>query len=273
MTGMKIKVEGADLKVTSGGSGAPLLVVQTALAIDELVPVTQEPALRDRFRIITFDRRGYGASGTGPEPGSVAIDARDCFAVLTALDALPAHVVGASYSAAVALDLAATFPSAVLTVTAAEPPPVHIPDGPEFLAANARLLTIYERDGMATALDAFFTLLADPNWRSRQERLAPGSVAHIERDADMFFRRDIPAIMAWHFGRKQAGQVTAPVMYVGGTESGPWFAQTRAWMASLFPAMRSLSIEGAGHDLALTHPRVFARGIAEFVTANTASKT
>jgi pimeloyl-ACP methyl ester carboxylesterase len=51
----------------------------------------------------------------------------DCQQLLTALDIESAHVVGVSYSAAVALQLAATTPSCVHTLTLIEPPPLHVP--------------------------------------------------------------------------------------------------------------------------------------------------
>jgi len=94
-------------------------------------------------------------------------------------------------------------------------------------------------------------------------------VARIERDADAFFSRDIPALVSWTYGPDQAARVTVPVLYVGGTESGPWFRQTQAWMSALFPAARSVTIEGAGHDLALTHPRELATAVARFLDART----
>ena len=179
---------------------------------------------------------------------------RDCLAVLDALDAAPAHVIGVSYSAAVALELAGQGPAAVRSLTIVEPPPRHVPAAPEFLAANQRLLDLYQREGATVALEAFMTMLVGSGWRPRQEALAPGSVARIERDADAFFSRDIPALVSWTYGPDQAARVTVPVLYAGGTESGPWFRQTEAWVSALFPAAQRVTIEGAGHDLAFTHP-------------------
>jgi hypothetical protein len=43
----------------------------------------------------------------------------------------------------------------VHTLTLIEPPPVHIPDADESLAANARFIEDYRLHGSATALDRF----------------------------------------------------------------------------------------------------------------------
>lgn len=258
---------GGALVASAEGSGDAVLVVQTALSVDELVPLVRQHVLRDRYRLITFDRRGYGSSTAAGSAPSIDTDVRDCLAVVGALDALPAHVIGVSYSAAVALELAEQAPAAVRSLTLVEPPPRHVRAAPEFLAANQKLLDLYQREGPTVALEAFMTLLVGAGWRPRQEALAPGSVARMERDADAFFSRDIPALVAWEYGPDQASRVTVPVLYVAGTDSGPWFRQTQAWVSALFPAAESITIEGAGHDLAFTHPRELAAAVAQFLQA------
>lgn len=114
---MRVPVTGGTLAASAEGSGDAVLVVQTALSVDELVPLMGQDLLRDRYRVITFDRRGYGSSTTTGGAASIDTDARDCLAVLSALDAAPAHVIGVSYSAAVALDLAGQAPAAVRSLT------------------------------------------------------------------------------------------------------------------------------------------------------------
>ena len=265
MTRVWVPVAGGTLAATVEGSGDGVLVVQTALSVDELVPLMGQDLLRDRHRVITFDRRWYGSSTTAGGAASISVDAADCLTVLTALDALPAHVIGVSYSAAVALELGGQAPNGVRSLTLVEPPPRHVAAAPEFLAASRRLLDLHRREGAAAALEAFMTLLVGPDWRPRHEALQPGSVARIERDADAFFSRDIPDLISWEYNPDQAARVTVPVLYVGGTESGPWFRQTRAWVSALFPAARSVAIEGAGHDVALTHPRALASAVARFL--------
>lgn len=142
MTPTWVPVAGGLLAASAEGSGDPVLVVQTALSVDELVPFMRQDLLRNRYRVITFDRRGYGASTAVGGAASIDTDMRDCLAVLDALDAAPANVIGVSYSAAVALELAGRAPAAVRSLTIVEPPPRHVPAGPEFLAANHHLLDI-----------------------------------------------------------------------------------------------------------------------------------
>ncbi|MBB1509729.1 alpha/beta fold hydrolase [Tessaracoccus sp. MC1756] len=266
MTTSWVSVPEGRLAVTAEGSGEAVLVVQTALSVDETASFSRHELVRGHFRVITFDRRGYGSSTTTrTAPATIESDALDCLAVLETLDAVPAHVIGVSYSAAVALHLASLAPAAVRSVVAIEPPPRHAPSATDFVTASRRLMDVYEHDGAAAALEAFMVMLVGPDWRRRQEALAPGSVERIERDAAAFFGRDIPALLTWRYGPDEAVSLGAPVLYVGGTDSGPMFRQTKAWVRELFPDVQTVSISGAGHDLALTHPTELAIAVSRFL--------
>ena len=264
----RVAVDGGVLEVEVRGSGEPVLLVQTALSTDELRPLAEHELLRERYRTILYHRRGYGGSSPISGPGSVARDADDCRALLAALGVEPAHVVGVSYSAAVALQLASSAPSSVRTVTAMEPPPVHVPSADEFRATNAELLATFHADGAAAALDRIMTMLAGPEWRRESERQSAGSVASMERDATTFFATDIPALLSWEFDAAAAARIRCPVLYVGGTESGPWFAQVRELVHTWLPHAEDVVIPGAGHLLALTHPAEVATAVVDFLRRN-----
>jgi len=169
------------------------------LIADEFLPLASQSELHDPYQVILYHRRGYAGSSPVQGRGSIERDALDCQRLLTALDIERAHVVGVSYSAAVVLQLAATAPSCVRTLTLIEPPPVHVPSADEFLAANARFIDDYRLRGSATALDMFLARVIGPDWRTDIEHHLPGGAAQVERDADTFFATDMPALVTWHF--------------------------------------------------------------------------
>lgn len=111
------------------------MLIQTALTADEFLPMARQPALQDSYRVILYHRLG-GRSSPVEGPGSIMRVARDCRDLLAVLEIESAHIVRVSYSAAIALQLAVTAPSRVHTLTLIEPPPVHVPDAGEFIAAN-----------------------------------------------------------------------------------------------------------------------------------------
>jgi pimeloyl-ACP methyl ester carboxylesterase len=254
------------LEVCDRGPGEPVLLVQTALTADELRPLAEQLRLRGVYRTVLLHRRGYAGSDPAHGPGSIRRDADDCRRLLGVLGIPRAHVVGLSYSAAVAVQLAADSPWLVQTLALLEPPPVHVPSAAEFRTANERLLATRLERGPAAALEEFLTLVVGPNWRATAERALPGSAPQMERDACTFLDTDLPALLTWHFGDADAHKITCPVLYIGGTDSGPWFAEVRQLMLTWFPHAEQVLLDGADHDLALTHPADIAAALTSFLT-------
>lgn len=259
-----VSLPDVDLEVSVQGHGEPVVLIQTALTADELLPLSRQPALRDDFRIVLYHRRGYGASSPVRGAGSIERDAVDCEQLLDALDVDRAHVVGVSYSAAVAMQLASSVPGRVHTLCLLEPPPVHTPSAGEFRAATAELAEEFGSHGAAAALDRFGRIIG-PDWRRDIERHLPDGAAQVERDADTFFATDLPALPAWRFGPEDARRISQPTLYLGGSDSGPWFAEVRELVLTWLPQARDSILEGADHSLALTHAPQIAAELASFL--------
>ena len=56
-----------------------------------------------------------------------------------------------------------------------------------------------------------------------------------------------------------------PVLHVGGTESGSWFAEVRELVLEWLPEAEDVVIAGAGHSLALTHTAEVADAVSDFL--------
>src|SRR5688572_10329057 len=87
----------------------------------------------------------------------------------------------------------------------------------------------------------------------------------MEQDVGTFFDTDLPALLDWHFTAEDAQRVRCPVLYVGGTDSGPWFDEVRALMTEWLPDADVVMIDGADHSLCLTHPAQIAEAMASFL--------
>jgi pimeloyl-ACP methyl ester carboxylesterase len=260
--------DGGSVPLRRAGAGATVVLVQTALTVDELLPVGTRLATGSDgtpFDVVLLHRRGYAGSVAPPGRPSVAQDVRDCVQVLEALGPTGAHLVGVSYSAAVVLQVAADVPHLVRTLTLVEPPPVLVPDHDEFTAATLGLIAEAERDGAAHALETFGVLLAGPSWRRELQAHLPGAVEQAEADAATFFSRDLPALLGWRFDASDATRVRCPVLHVGATGSGPWFAAVRSQVLAWFPDAHDVLVEGADHLLAVTHADEVAAAVAAFL--------
>src|SRR4051794_30654737 len=105
---MAVLIEGAGvpIAVEERGAGRDVLLVHD-IASDALDLAPIADSLADRGRVIAYDRRGYGDSGA-PVPydaTTVNEQAEDAAAVLRAVGAQDAVVVGVGFGALVALDL------------------------------------------------------------------------------------------------------------------------------------------------------------------------
>lgn len=265
MTTRRVAIEDGELEVLDWGSGEPVVFVQTALTADELLPLASEVVLAEGYRKVVYHRRGYAGSSPAASPRSIVDDAADAGALLAAMGIERAHVVGVSFSSAIALQLAADAPDITHSLTVAEPPPVHSAHGAQFRAANERLLRTRREQGVDAALEEFLTLLVGPNWRDQVEVDLPGAVAQIERDAATFFDADIPALLDWQFGPAEASRISCPVLYVGGSESPASFADVRDLVLGWLPHAEEAVIDGAGHSLELTHASETAQVLAAFL--------
>jgi pimeloyl-ACP methyl ester carboxylesterase len=247
------------------GTGEPVVFIQTALIADELLPLARELALADGFRRIVYHRRGYVGSSPVAGPGSIRRDAADCQALLAALRIERAHVVGLSYSGAVALQLAADAPHRLRSLVLIEPPPVHIPSAGEFRQVNEELLTTRRSRGAMAALDDLLEAVIGPDWRREIEHDVAGASKQMEQDLLTFFDTDLPALLTWQFDIHDAERITCPVLYVGGSDTHRWFLEVRDLVRTWLPQSEDTQIEDAGHSLAITHTPDVAEAMADFL--------
>ena len=86
------------------GSGEPLLMIM-GLGGDLQAWALQVPALAKHFRVITYDNRGAGRTGSPDKPYSISQMAEDAAALLDALGIARAHVLGFSMGGYIAQEL------------------------------------------------------------------------------------------------------------------------------------------------------------------------
>src|SRR5438067_31056 len=129
----------AQLRFVDVGSGPPVVLLHGGLG-DYRSWLPHLPLLASRHRVVAFSRRYSHASRciADPDRHSLSIDVADAAALLERLGARPAHLVGTSYGALVALKLALEAPESVLKLVLAEPP-LH-----EWLAHSASTRAAYD---------------------------------------------------------------------------------------------------------------------------------
>lgn len=156
--------DGTEISYRASGEGDPALFVHGAATsgADWLFAL---PHLRERFTVVTMDRRGRGESGDGPEY-RLEREAEDVLAVLDAVDA--ELLVGHSYGALCSIR-AAELTDRLRRLVLYEPPIAvtgEMASAAEELAGAGGLDELVERflRGAGTADEQFDLIRASPAW-------------------------------------------------------------------------------------------------------------
>jgi pimeloyl-ACP methyl ester carboxylesterase len=109
----RVKVDGAELYYEAEGTGAPVILIH-GWSLNLRMWDRQVPDLRRHYRVIRYDRRGFGKS-TGDEDFSK--DVADLGALIDSLHLDKVHLVANSQAGPVALEYAIQHPDKVRTLT------------------------------------------------------------------------------------------------------------------------------------------------------------
>lgn len=259
-------VNGVELEYDVTGQGEPVLLISPVLA-DGFLPLLSQPALADRYRLITYHKRGWIGSTHTTAPVSVADHAADAAALLAHLDVPRAHIAGHSSGAAVALELALRHPGLVQTLALLELSLLSVPAAAGFLQKAGPAFEAYGRGNHEAALQLFMTAVSGLDWdacRTVLDDRVPGALTAAINDADTFFGVELPALVAWAFGPAQAAAISQPVLSVLGDQTEPLWIEVADVLRSWMPQVEDCTIEGAGHLLHIQRPEPVARALAGF---------
>jgi pimeloyl-ACP methyl ester carboxylesterase len=263
----RAKVNGIELEYDVKGSGEAVLLISPVVA-GAFLPFMAAPSLVDRYRLIRYHRRGWGASTHTPPPVRIADHAADAAALLERLGIDRAHVAGHSSGGSVAMQLAFDRPDLVHSLTLFEPSLFSVPSAPALFERAGPSLEAYARGDHAAAVAGFLSLVSGLDrdaCRAVIDEHVPDGVAQAVTDADTFFGVELPALTAWEFGAEQAGAIAQPVLSVLGTETERLWVEVADLLRSWFPQVEELAIDGVGHLLQMQRAEPVVSGFAEFL--------
>jgi esterase len=241
------------------GTGVPILCIHgTSSSAMAWKGSTDE--LERVGRVIVYDRRGCTRSER-PEPydvTSVSEHADDAAALLQALSATPAIIVGRSYGGAIAIDLALRYPELVQALALLEPGDVNLTPAMQDWADRLmeRLQTAANESVDTVAEVLLRDVLGDAGWEQLPDQL------------QQMFINNSPAILAEANGGVldvDAGElagINVPVLLVAASDSPDMFRQEVDAIAAAIPHSRKVLI-GGGHLVNPSEPAVveFVRGV------------
>jgi pimeloyl-ACP methyl ester carboxylesterase len=251
----------ARLRFRDEGSGPPLVLIHGwALDLDMWEP--QFAKLTGQFRVIAFDRRGFGLSSGEPD---VERDAEDVRHLFDALAVKRAGVVGMSQGARVALGFASRHPERVSRLVLDGPPDAEAAsaDGSGEEVPIARYRELVQREGMSAFRQEWlrhpFTSLQTSDARIRALLLRI-----VARYPGHDLRAPEPALRS---AAQQVQSVSMPALVINGELDTEQRKSAGAALARRLPEARHALVAAAGHLPNLDNPVAYDELLAAFLRA------
>jgi pimeloyl-ACP methyl ester carboxylesterase len=259
----RIAANDIELHYEIAGSGPPLVMVHGSWT-DGNSWAAVVPRVADRFRVITYDRRGHSRSASLPLARSRIEHEDDLARLIEGAAAGPAYVAANSFGGVIALGLAARRPELFRRLAIHEPPAVALSSDAETARAVA---TMHEA---RARIDAGEHELAARHF-VEEVALGPGSWQLLPEEIRATFVANA-ATFAAEVRDPGVGDVDPvggdsaglPLLITKGTESPRWFRGIADRLGGLHPTAATATIAGAGHAPHLTHPRDYAELLTAF---------
>jgi pimeloyl-ACP methyl ester carboxylesterase len=250
--------DGTQVAYRAYGEGDPIVLVHGSgtSSGDWLFAL---PFLRERFTVVTMDRRGRGESGDGPDY-SMEAEAGDILAVLDATDAQ--LLVGHSYGALCSI-VAAERTDRLRRLVLYEPPiavrDARVPDLEELIA----------RGDLDAAMEGFLRAAGAPAEQLEMIRASPAWPVLL--DAVPMLPRELRASGGW---RNPSGPFHVPTLYLLGADTrSPVYLDGLDELQTAFADIRTERIEGQRHIAHVFAAERFAGLVTDFCASATPAET
>jgi len=246
-----------------GAAGPPVLLLH-GLGSCGADWTPQVDALAPHYRVVAVDLPGHGAS---PLPsGRLTIEdmAGAVAALASELDAAPAHVVGLSLGACVAVRLALQAPARVRSLTLVNPFACVRPGGPGDVARLAQRLWLLATAPMPR-LAAHVARRLFP-W-PEQRALYDAAVSSLGATSRRGYAAAMRALARFD-ARGQLGAIRRPTLVVAGDRDTVVALGPKLRLGAAIPGARVVVVPGSGHATPYDQPAIFNRLLVDFLGQN-----
>jgi pimeloyl-ACP methyl ester carboxylesterase len=260
-----IAVPGGKIYTEVDGEGPAVVFVHAGVAHLRMWD-EQVAALRDAYRVIRYDTRGFGKTRVDDVPYS---NAKDLAAVMDYHGAQSAHVCGLSRGAQIALDFAVNEPDRTksLTWVAGGVRGLEVPDDPRDEAVWHQTQELEKTKDWEKIVELETKLWTDgpdqpedrvdPDVRRRMVEWNLESY-RAEQNANQPIPPDVIAAEA-------LDRLTMPVLALWGTFDVTSTLRSGEWLVANLPGIKSRVFEGVAHMVNLERPAEFNQVLREFL--------
>ena len=213
-------------------------------------------AISEHFRVVIFDSRGAGYSGSSGKPFSIQLLAQDTAALMDALGISSAHVLGFSMGASVAQELALSFPEKIsrLILVSGDC------GGTESVRSRAEIMAqLLDKSGtMSDVANRMFPLLFPPSWLAAHDPFGYCPEVYETTDEESVVRQ-ASAFFGWTGSFARLGKISSPTLVITGTDDVVIPPVNSSVLSGRIPGAQLVVIPGAGHGLMYQFPEPVQR--------------
>lgn len=246
-----------------GDAGKPWVILSNSLGATMAMWDPQIPMLSKTYRVLRYDTRGHGDSDTPQGPYSFADLVGDVIGLMDATGIEQASFMGLSMGGMTGLGLALGHSGRITRVICAD----GRADAPQgFRDMWDQRIAVVQASGLAAIVDGTLASWLTESWRAEN----PDKTAAVR---DMVLSNDPTGYINCCLALKQLdylvhlGNVSIPVLYVGGSEDKGAAPEVMQAMADATPGGIYVSVADAAHVANINAPDAFDAAIAGFLNA------
>jgi 3-oxoadipate enol-lactonase len=256
----KIKVNGVDLAYRfDGPESGHVVMMSNSLMSDHTMWDSTVPALADRYRVLRYDTRGHGSSGTTAGPYSIGMLADDVIGLIDLLGIKRAHFVGLSMGGMIVQQIGARYAERVYSLSlcdsASEMPPRSMWEE-RFAIAQAK--------GIAGLVDTTIQRWFTPAFIGRDPR-------SIEQVRKMILGTRTEGYIACASAVRDMAQTTmllkvkSPTLILVGRQDPACTVEQSIVLHRMIDGSEMVILEDAAHLSNIEQPQAFNRSLRSFI--------
>jgi 3-oxoadipate enol-lactonase len=255
--------DGGQLRYFISGRGQPVVLIH-GLGLDASMWKPQWPVLRDEFRAIRYDLRGFGGSTV---PNGSYSHSDDLFALLDSLEARPAHLVGLSMGGLIALRFVLEHPNSARSLTLIDSALEGYSWSEAWTRSMGAILSA-ARSGDAHAARQLWLAHELFAPARREPGRAAALAAMIERYSAWHWRNADPARRAERRAIEALTGVACATLVIVGELDLPDFQAIARRLAADIPGAKLVTVAGAGHMANMEAPAAVNELLLAHLRAN-----
>ncbi len=266
----RIKINEVEIFYELKGEGdIPIVLVHGSWVSHQHWELIQA-SLGEKFKVLSYDRRGHSESERLQGQGSITEDVGDLAGLIERFKMNPALVIGHSFGAVISLRLAGVRPELIRGLILHEPPLFSLladePDFSPILEATQkkvkRVVELIKKGKNEDAAREFIEKIVS----------SPGAWTEIPGEMKKVLIYNAPTFLDEAqdpekvvFKSDWVRSFSKPALLTYGEESPPHFVSVVRKLSKIIPGSEVQEITGAGHSPLRTHPEKYSEILKAFI--------